>query len=150
MPHEARYDGYLISDDAELLDFGIIHGYLSRSYWSVGIPREVVERAARNSLAFGVYLDSASRPEQVGFARVITDRATFAYLSDVFILEAHRGRGLSKQLVEHILAHPDLQGLRRFCLLTKDAHGLYRRYGFGPIEDASMYMEIVDREVYTR
>lgn len=150
MPHEARHDGYLISDDSGLLDLGVVHGYLSRSYWSTGIPREVVERAARNSLAFGVYLDSAARPEQVGFARVITDRATFAYLSDVFILEGHRGRGLSKRLVEHILAHPDLRGLRRFCLLTKDAHGLYRQYGFGPIEDPSRYMEIVDREVYTR
>lgn len=150
MRHER--DGFLISTDPALIDLDVVHTFLASSYWSPGIPRETVERATRNCLAFGVYetRESSPRPPQVGFARVITDKATFAYLSDVFILESHRGRGLSKWLVQTILAHPDLRGLRRFCLLTKDAHGLYRQFGFGPINDPSTYMEIIDRDIYSR
>lgn len=154
MWYQVRHDGFLISTDPLLIDVDVVHGYLTTSYWSPGIPREVVERGIRNCLAFGVYEEGGgpggAGGRQVGFARVITDRATFAYLSDVFVVERCRGRGLSKRLVEAILAHPELQGLRRFCLMTKDAHGLYRRYGFGPMEDPSRFMEVVDREVYTR
>jgi N-acetylglutamate synthase-like GNAT family acetyltransferase len=141
-------DGFEISCDPARLDLDVVHGYLTRSYWSPGIPRETVERAARNSMVFGLYESGSGK--QVGFARVITDKATFAYLSDVFVLEEWRGRGLSKWLVESILAHPELQGLRRFCLLTRDAQGLYQRYGFTGLPDAATYMERRDPDVYTR
>ena len=128
---------YTISCDRERLDIASIHACLATSYWSPGIPREIVERGIEYSLPFGVYRGA----EQVGFARVITDRASFAYLADVYILEPHRGRGLSKRLMEYVLAHPDLQGLRRFMLATRDAHGLYREFGFTPLKDASRIME---------
>lgn len=131
-------DSILISADPSLLDLDAIHRFLSTCYWSPGIPRDWVEKAAANSLCFGVY-DTAcprslidGRPAQVGFARIITDKATFAYLADVFIVETHRGRGLAKQLMAFILAHPDLQGLRRLMLITRDAHGLYAQFGFSP------------------
>jgi GNAT superfamily N-acetyltransferase len=129
-------DGVEVSDDAGRLDFAVVHGYLTRSYWSPGVAREVVERAARGSLAFGLY-DGAN---QIGYARVVTDRATFAYLADVFVLEAHRGRGLGVFLVEAVLAHPGLQGLRRWLLATRDAHALYARFGFGPLPEPTRYM----------
>lgn len=116
----------------------MVHGYLARSYWSPGVAREVVRRAVENSMPFGVYHRSGA---QVGFARVITDRATYAYLADVFILEGHRGRGLSKLLMQAILAHPALQGLRRFALATKDAHGLYAQFGFAPLAQPEWQME---------
>lgn len=132
-----RADEYTISCDRARLDVASIHAYLVTSYWSPGIPREIVERGIEHSLPFGVYRGE----EQVGFARVITDRATFAYLADVYILEPHRGQGLSKRLMEYVLAHPDLQGLRRFMLATRDAHGLYRTFGFTPLNDASRIME---------
>jgi len=120
--------GYTISDDPARLDLGAVHRYLSQeSYWARGLPRETLERSITGSLCFGVYRETG---EQVGFARVITDRATFAWLADVFVLTAHRGRGLSKWLMETILAHPELQRLRRFMLATWDAHGLYRQFGF--------------------
>ncbi len=119
---------YTISTDPQKLDLSVIHGYLSRSYWSPNIPKETVFRAIRHSLCFGIYLGEA----QVGFGRVVTDYATFAYIADVFVLEDHRGKGLSKRLVEAMLEHPELQGLRRWTLGTKDAHGLYARYGFAP------------------
>ena len=127
--------GYTISDDPVRLDLDVIHRYLSaESYWAKGIPRETVARSVAGSLCFGVYVDDDQREPgtspQVGFARVITDRATFAWLADVFVLPAHRGRGLSKQLLAAILAHPELQGLRRFMLATADAHGLYRQFGW--------------------
>jgi len=121
-----RVNTYDISTDPTRLQPAAIHAYLTRSYWSPGIPQEVVERAIANSLCFGIYLG----PAQVGFARVVTDKATFAYLADVYVLEEHRGQGLSKRLVETIQAHPELQGLRRFLLATKDAHGLYAQFGF--------------------
>lgn len=133
-----------MSTDRSRIDLDMVHGYLRGSYWAAGMPRELLERAIANSLAFGVY-DGAN---QVGFARVITDCATYAYLSDVFIVEAYRGRGLSKWMMECILAHPDLQGLRRFSLFTRDAKGLYERYGFGPARSASVYLERYAPNVY--
>jgi GNAT superfamily N-acetyltransferase len=139
-----RVDGYSISSDARDFDIDAIHGYLTQSYWSPGIPRSVVERAIANSLCFGVFKGS----QQVGFARVVTDRATFAYLADVFILDAHRGKGLSKWLMQVILAHGDLQGLRRFLLGTRDAHELYRRFGFRELANPSRMMEIHAADVY--
>ena len=139
-------DGYVVSDDPRRLDLDAVHAFLSRSYWAEGIPFEVVARSVRNSLGFGVYHGQ----RQVGFARVVTDRATFAYLADVFVLPAHRGRGLAKWLVECIRAHPDLQGLRRWHLATRDAHGLYAPLGFTPLGHPSWHMEIVDPEVYQR
>ena len=135
---------YEISDDKARLDTDLIHGFLKGSYWSPGVPRAIVERAIRESLCFGVYRGA----EQVGFARVVTDKATVAYLGDVFILDAHRGQGLSKRLMAMIAAHPDLQGLRRFMLATKDAHGLYEQFGFRALGSPSTYMEILRPDVY--
>ncbi len=133
-------DPYEISADPARLDLGAVHAYLSgESYWARGIPRALVERSAANSLCFGVYAPAAG--EQVGFARVVTDRATFAYLADVYLLPAHRGRGLSKRLMAAVLAHRDLQGLRRFLLATKDAHGLYEQFGFAGLERPDWMME---------
>jgi GNAT superfamily N-acetyltransferase len=138
---------YRVSTDPRRLELDVIHGFLSqRSYWAEGIPRDVVERSLRNSLPFGVYDDDAL----VGFARVVTDHATYAYLADVFVLESHRGRGLSKWLMECVLAHPDLQGLRRWHLATRDAHELYARYGFQPLADPASIMEIKRPDVYRR
>ncbi len=137
---------FAISTDPGRLDRGLIQAFLAGSYWAKGIPREVVDRSIDGALCFGLYDGEA----QVGFARVITDRATFAYLADVFVLESHRGRGLAAWLMEVIQAHPDLQDLRRWILMTRDAHGLYRKFGFREIADAARCMEIVDREVYTR
>jgi GNAT superfamily N-acetyltransferase len=130
---------FRVSTDPRRLDLDVIHGFLSqRSYWAEGIPRDVVERSIRNSLAFGVY----DEDRHVGFARVVTDRATFAFVADVFVLEAYRGRGLAKWLMECVMAHPDLQDLRRWLLATRDAHGLYARYGFRPPADPGALMEI--------
>lgn len=150
MPYESKRHPFLISTDTTLLDRDAIYTELSTSYWSPGIPREVVERGLDNSMVFGVY-DTSTQPQRhIGLARVITDKATFAYLADVYITKDYRGRGLSKWLVEVILAHPELRGLRRFCLLTRDAHGLYAKYGFKPMPDPTRYMERWDPEVYTR
>jgi GNAT superfamily N-acetyltransferase len=126
-----------VTTDPARIDREMVYGFLSRSYWARGIPRDVLERALANSLCFSVF----DGETQVGFARVATDRATFAYLADVFVLPAHRGRGLSKLLMETIVAHPDLQGLRRWVLVTRDAHGLYARYGFTPLAKVDGYME---------
>ncbi len=116
-----------VSSDPRRLDVDLIHRFLSEeSYWARGIPRDVVDRAIEHSLCFGAY----DGDRQVGFARVITDRATYAYVADVFTLASHRGRGVGKRLMAAIVAHPDLQALRRWNLFTRDAHGLYRRYGF--------------------
>jgi GNAT superfamily N-acetyltransferase len=123
---EVTKDGFTISTDPARLDFDAIHGYLQRSYWSPAVPRGVVERAAANSLCFGVY----NREEQVGYARVITDFTVIAYLADVFILESYQGRGLGKWLVQTMLAHPELQFVRKWMLFTRDAHGLYEQFGF--------------------
>ena len=137
---------YLISTDPTKLNLVLIHKFLSEhSYWARGIPQEVVARSMANSLCFGVYevKNTTSTPDwrQVGFARVSTDRATFAYLADVFILPEHRGQGLSKRLIEAVLAHPDLQGLRRWMLATADAHELYRRYGFTALSQPDHFMQ---------
>jgi N-acetylglutamate synthase-like GNAT family acetyltransferase len=137
---------FVVSTHRGRIDVDVVHGYLQQSYWAGGIPREVLDRAIENSLCFGVYHGA----RQAGFARVITDRATYAYLSDVFILEPYRGRGLAKWLMECILAHPDLQGLRRFALFTRDASGLYERYGFEPARGRSVYLERWAPNVYER
>ena len=139
---------YDISTDPARLDIVLIHRWLSeQSYWAAGIPRDVIERAIANSINFGVYHDVA---EQVGYARVISDRATYAYLADVFVVEAHRGKGLSKQLMGAALAHPELQGLRRWTLATRDAHGLYEQFGFTLPKVPNRFMERLDPDVYTR
>jgi GNAT superfamily N-acetyltransferase len=130
--------GYRISTEAGAMDVDAIHAYLSGSYWSPGIPRAVVASAIGGSLCFGLF----HTERQVGFARVITDRATFAYLCDVYVLEDHRGRGLATWLMETVIAHPHLQGLRRFLLATRDAHGLYEKFGFVPLARPEMFMEI--------
>lgn len=139
-------DDYTISTDKSFLDVDYIHFFLSKTYWAENIPKEVVERSINGSLCFGVY----HLQKQVGFARVITDEATFAYLCDVFIDDAHRGKGLSKRLMETITAYPTLQGLRRFMLATKDAHGLYQQFGFAPLTFTDRWMHIHQPDVYKR
>ncbi|HEX6912953.1 MAG TPA: GNAT family N-acetyltransferase [Longimicrobium sp.] len=140
-------DALRLSTDAAEMDVDAIHAYLSAaSYWARGIPRETVARAVRNSLCFGVFDGGA----QVAFARVVTDRATFAYLADVYVLEAYRGRGLSKRMMESVDAHPELQGLRRWSLVTRDAHGLYEQFGWRPVDRPERYMERTDPDLYTR
>ena len=138
-------DGYTISTDSARLDIDAVHAYLSKeSYWANGIPRDVVERSLHHSLCFGVYRDDA----QVGFTRVVTDYATMAYIGDVYILPEHRGRGLSKWMMECVLAHPELQHLRRWILVTRDAHGLYRKFGFTDLKRPEGYMELHDPHIY--
>ncbi len=137
-------NGISIDSDPTRLDLATVHGFLASSYWAKGVPLATLERAVAGSLCFGVY----DGRRQVGFARVITDSATFAYLADVFILPSHRGRGLGKQLMETIVAHPSLQGLRRWVLVTQDAHGLYARFGFTPLATPQRYMERHDPTVY--
>jgi GNAT superfamily N-acetyltransferase len=141
---EWQREGYRISTDPDRLDRGVIHGFLRDSYWASGVPREVVDKAIRNSLPFGLYESDAL----IGFARVVTDFATFAYVADVFVLPSHRGRGLAVWLMEVIRGHPELQGLRRWVLATRDAHALYRKTGFVELAEPQRYMEIVDRNVY--
>jgi GNAT superfamily N-acetyltransferase len=136
---------YEISTDPARLDIDAIHAFLTQSYWSPGIPRATVARAIAHSLCFGAFWEG----QQVGFARVVTDRTTFAYLCDVYVLEAHRGRGLAKQLMDRVVQHPDLQGLRRMMLATRDAHGLYARYGFKPLAAPGVMMEIHKPDVYS-
>jgi len=135
---------YLISTDPAQFDLHAIHAYLHRAYWSQGIPRKTVERAVANSLCFAVLHGKA----QVGFARVVTDSATFAYLCDVYILEDHRGKALGKWLMECVTGHPALQGLRRFSLATRDAHGLYRQFGFRELSNPDVMMEILRPDIY--
>ncbi|HXU33670.1 MAG TPA: GNAT family N-acetyltransferase [Thermoanaerobaculia bacterium] len=138
MPVEHQKDAFLISTDPARLDVDAVHAYLAASYWAEGIPRGTVERALRGSLCFGLY--EAGR--QIGLARVITDGATFAYLCDVYVLPERQGRGLGRWLMECVMAHPDLQGLRRFHLVTRDAHELYRPFGFAEIQSPGQHMEI--------
>jgi GNAT superfamily N-acetyltransferase len=140
------FSDYSISTDIKKLQIAVIHHYLSvESYWAKHIPLEIVKQSIDNSLCFGVYFKN----EQVGFARVVTDYATFGYLADVFILETHRGKGLSKWLMEYIMAHPKLQGLRRFSLATRDAHSLYAQFGFKPLSKPESIMEIKHDNFYT-
>jgi GNAT superfamily N-acetyltransferase len=136
---------YHISTDKEKLDIDLIHRYLSEeAYWSKGIPRDIVVESIRNSLNFGLY----DKEKQVGYARVVSDFATIAYLGDVFILPTHRGMGLSKKMMKEVMSHPKLQGLRRWVLLTSDAHGLYREFGWTAIEKPEKWMEWHDKNVY--
>ena len=138
--------GYEISTDPARLDIKAMHAYLSCSYWSPGIPYAIVERAARNSLCFGLYETAGG--DQVGLTRVVTDHATFAYLCDVYVLEEHRGRGLGKFLMSTVMAHPALTGARRAMLGTRDAHGLYRQFGFRDAAGTQILMEIVHPDMY--
>jgi GNAT superfamily N-acetyltransferase len=146
-PVEYRRDNFLISTDKSRLDIGVIHGFLTESYWAKGVPVSVVQKSIENSLCFGIY-DTPPGTQQIGFARAITDCATFAYLADVFILEPYRGKGLSKWLMSCILAHPELQGLRRWMLATRDAHGLYRQFGFEAVEGSTRLMSLTYPDVY--
>jgi GNAT superfamily N-acetyltransferase len=140
-------DKYRISTETQLLDIEMIHNFLStKAYWSLNIPKETVIRSIEHSLCFGVYMDS----EQVGFARVISDYSTIAYLGDVFIVEAHRGKGLSKLLMEGIMNHAKLQGLRRWILLTGDAHDLYKKFGWKELADSTLWLELHDSNVYKK
>jgi hypothetical protein len=142
-----RGDGYVVSTDPALVDLDVVHAFLRAAYWSAGIPRETVERAVRHSIPFGLYAPGGA---QCGFARVVSDRATFAYLGDVFVLPGHRGRGLGTWLVECVLGHPDLQGLRKWHLATADAHALYARFGFAAprTPEAQMFVERAPEELY--
>ncbi len=143
-PQKFRSNGFLFSSDPKRID--VVHGFLTNCYWAKGVPRDTVARSIRHSLCFGVYQGR----KQIGFARVISDYATFAYIGDVFILDEYRGRGLSKRLMDFIKAHPDLQNLRRWSLVTRDAHGLYSKFGFGPLKSPARHMEIHDPNVYKR
>lgn len=136
---------FKIASDPKLVDIGLVHSFLSNSYWAKGIPIDTLKKSISNSLVFGVYSTSE---EQVGFARVVTDKATFAYLGDVFILDAYRGLGLSKLLMDAVVSHPDIQGLRRFMLATSDAHSLYSKYGFQSVENPEVLMQIWQPNVY--
>jgi GNAT superfamily N-acetyltransferase len=141
----ARRGPYFLSTDPALLNVALVHRFLcEESYWAPGIPREIVERSLRNSLCFGLFHES----RQIGFARVVTDRATFAWLGDVFVLDEFRGEGLGKWMIESLLTHPDLQGLRRILLGTRDAHGLYTQFGFTPLGDPSRFLEIHRPNLY--
>jgi GNAT superfamily N-acetyltransferase len=137
-------EGYLISTDPAQFDLDAIHAYLVRAYWCEGIPRETMERAIANSLCFALLRGTA----QIGFARVITDSATYAYLCDVYVLEEYRDKGLGKWLMECLMGHPALQGLRRFSLATRDAHGLYRQFGFRELSKPESMMEILRPDIY--
>jgi GNAT superfamily N-acetyltransferase len=146
MHHLWSKGDYEISTDPARIDAVVVHEFLSSSYWAKGIPLQTVELSIENSIPFGVYHGR----QLVGFARIISDRATFAYLADVFILPSHRGRGLSRWLMECIMSHPGLQGLRRWMLATQDAHGLYAKFGFTPLKISDAWMEIHHADIYGR
>jgi GNAT superfamily N-acetyltransferase len=141
---QTRARNIVVTTDRSRLDLDVIHGFLTTSYWARGVPREIVARSMEHSLCFGAF----DEDRQVGFARVISDRATFAYICDVFALESHRGHGVGKSLMAAIMSHPDLQGLRRWTLSTRDAHGLYRQFGFGAAGHPERLMEVVDSDPY--
>lgn len=143
---EWKQGEFIISDRREELDIETIHNFLCESYWAKGVPRSIVGKAINNSLCFGLYHNS----KQIGFGRAISDQATFAYLADVFVVPAYRGRGLGKWLVSCVLAHPELQGLRRWLLATLDAHGLYEQNGFVALQKPKWFMEINDPDIYQR
>jgi GNAT superfamily N-acetyltransferase len=144
MSFERSLNGFSVSSDPARLDLDAIHAFLSTSYWAEGIPRQTLERALRNSLCFGLY----EGDRQIGLARVITDAATFAYLCDVYVLPEWRGRRLGRWLMECVMEHPDLQGIRRFSLVTRDAHELYRPFGFTEIGSPGGHMEIARPGLY--
>ncbi|MBD2726726.1 GNAT family N-acetyltransferase [Nostoc sp. FACHB-892] len=135
---------YSITTDVNQLDVNVIHQFLASSYWAKGLPLEVLQRSIQNSLIFGLYKGK----QQIGFARLITDHATFAYVADVFVLEPFREQGLGKWLMETIISYPELQGLRRWLLATKDAHELYRRFGFTELNNSDSFMEKWSPDVY--
>jgi GNAT superfamily N-acetyltransferase len=143
MAEEWCRDNYLISTDPSLLDMGVVHGFLQRSYWAADRPLETVRRSVEHSLSFGLYQVEDRR--QVGFARVVTDFATFAWLCDVFIDEAHRGQGLGVWLMETVVGHPRLQGLRMWLLGTRNAHSLYQKVGFEPLGRLERWMWKLNR-----
>jgi len=145
-PFEKSRGQYRLSTDRERIDVAAAHAFLTRSYWAAGISVELVERSIANSLCFALF----DGERQVGFARVVSDRATFAYLCDVYVLEEYRGRGLGRWLVEEVRAHPDLQGLRRIVLVTKDAHSLYASLGFQTLANPAGFMEIAVPDIYKR
>ena len=136
---------FLISTSRERLDLDVVHGFLTNCYWAKGIPREVVARSIENALCFGIYDGEGA---QIGFARVISDFSTIAYVGDVFVLETHRGRGLGKWLMQCIIEHPALQNLRRWILTTRDAHGLYSQFGFTPVKAPERFMERHQPNIY--
>jgi GNAT superfamily N-acetyltransferase len=142
---EHRRGEFLVSTDPARLDVDVIHNFLTNCYWAKGVPRETVARSIEHALSFGVYDGSGA---QVAFARVISDFATVAYIGDVFVLESHRGHGLGKWMMQSIMQHPALQGLRRWILTTRDAHGLYSQVGFTPVKFPERYMELHDPHVY--
>ena len=142
---ESRRGEFSVSTDRARLDLDVIHGFLTNCYWAKGIPREVVARSIEHSLCFGIYDGSGV---QVGFARVISDFATIAYIGDVFVLDTHRGRGLGKWLMQCITLHPALQNLRRWILTTRDAHGLYSQVGFTPVKSPERFMELHRPDIY--
>jgi GNAT superfamily N-acetyltransferase len=144
MHHSWSKGDYEISTDPARVDVSVVHAFLTNCYWAKGIPADTVRRSIENSICFGVYHGS----QQAGFARIISDRATFAYLADVFVLQQYRGRGLSLWLMECIVGHPDLQGLRRWMLGTEDAHKLYARYGFTAIGHPEIWMERHRSDIY--
>jgi GNAT superfamily N-acetyltransferase len=146
MAQEWRHGEFIISTDKRLLDLSAIHSFLTTSYWAMGIPFETVKKSIEHSLNFGIY----KAGKQIGFARVITDYATYAYIGDVYILEDYRGQGLSKWLMQVIADHPELQGLRRWSLVTRDAHELYRKTGFTKPQNPERYMEKTDPDVYKK
>jgi GNAT superfamily N-acetyltransferase len=146
MHEEYRKDDFVISTDPKRLDLDVVHGFLTECYWAKGVPREVVARSIENSLCFGIY----AHGNQAGFARVISDYATYAYIGDVFVLESYRGRGLAKWLMECIMQHPRLQGMRRWSLITGDAHSLYSQFGFTSLQAPERWMEIHQRDEYAK
>lgn len=137
---------FKVSSDKRTFDFEVIYQFISTSYWAKGIPREILQKAIDNSVCFSVFDDD----DQVGFARVVTDGATFGYLADVFVLPSHRGLGLSKMMMQQVVEHPELQGLRRMLLATADAHGLYRQFGFRELSKPQNMMESWDPTIYLR
>lgn len=145
--YQFEHNAYLLSTDKNLLQIDKVHQFLTHeSYWAKDIPKTIVEKSIFNSLCFGIYFNDA----QVGFARVVSDFATFAYLCDVYITTEHRGKGLSKWMMEKIMQHPDLQNIRRFTLGTRDAHGLYRKFGFKEPDNGCNNMEIRIDNIYTK
>lgn len=136
-----------VSTDPNKVDLEVVFKFVSDSYWAKGIPRKTLVKAVQNSLVFGVYENNRN---MVGFARVVTDKATFAYLGDVFVLPAFQGKGLAKLLMQSIVSHPDIQGLRRFMLATRDAHSLYAKFGFQTVENSEMLMQIWQPSIYSK
>jgi ribosomal protein S18 acetylase RimI-like enzyme len=143
--HPRSVKGFRVSSDFEEMNLDAVHAYIAKSYWAKGISRATLKRAMENSICFGIF-DTCDA--QVGFARTVTDYATYAYLADVYVLEEHRGKGLSKWLMSEVMSHPKLQGLRRITLATRDAHGLYESFGFKPLAMPEIFMEAWSPNVY--